>query len=278
MKRKSTVLSAVLIIFWISVVLITLTPLLSLLCSSFRPGVELMRTGLNFSIDKETFTLDGYKLLFSGNTSYFTWYKNSLILTAIEMVLTLFLSSCVAYGFSMYKFKGANILFICVLITMMVPMEIIILPLYQEIAAMGMLDTIWGIILPKAVVPMLVFFFRQYLSGIPKDFLDAGRVDGCTEYGIFFRIFVPLMAPSFAAMGIFQGMQSWNNFLWPLIVMRSSENQTLPVGLASLLSPYGNNYDLLISGSCFAIIPILILFFCFQSYFIDGMTAGAVKG
>ncbi len=178
----------------------------------------------------------------------------------------------------MYEFRFKNFLFMCVLLVMMVPAEIILLPLYKLTIGMGLSDSIWGIILPYMVVPMLIFFFRQYLSGIPKDFLDAARVDGCTEYGIFLRIMVPLMKPSFAAMGIYQGMQSWNNFLWPMIVVRSAEKVTLPVGLQSLMSPYGNNYDILIAGACFAIIPILILFVCFQSYFIEGMTAGGVKG
>lgn len=100
----------------------------------------------------------------------------------------------------------------------------------------GSVNNMWGIILPYLVVPMLVFFFRQYLMGIPKDFLDAARVDGCTEYGIFFKIMIPLMKPSFAAMGIYQGMQSWNNFLWPMIVTNSIDKITLPVGLQSLLS------------------------------------------
>jgi len=125
---------------------------------------------------------------------------------------------------------------------------------------------------------MLVFFFRQYLSGIPRDFLDAARVDGCSEYGIYWRIMLPLMKPAFAAMGIYEGMASWNNFLWPMIVTNKITTITLPVGLQSLLTPYGNNYDVLIAGSCFALIPILILFVCFQKYFIEGLTAGAVKG
>ena len=98
---------------------------------------------------------------------------------------------------------------------------------------MDLINNMWGIILPYLVVPMLVFFFRQYLMGIPKDFLDAARVDGCTEYGIFFKIMIPLMKPSFAAMGIYQGMQSWNNFLWPMIVTNSIDKITLPVGLQS---------------------------------------------
>ena len=277
-KKKSAVQSVLLFVFYVIVVIITLLPLALLAVSSLRPGSELMRNGLNFNLDWAAANLNNYKLLFSGQNSYFVWYKNSLVITVVQLVLALFLSACVGYAFAMYEFRCKNLLFMCVLLVMMVPTEIILLPLYKLTIGMGLSDSIWGIILPYMVVPMLIFFFRQYLSGIPKDFLDAARVDGCTEYGIFFRIMIPLMKPSFAAMGIYQGMQSWNNFLWPMIVVRSAENVTLPVGLQSLMSPYGNNYDILIAGACFAIIPILILFVCFQSYFIEGMTAGGVKG
>lgn len=278
MKKKSAVQSVLLFVFYVIVVIITLLPLALLAVSSLRPGSELMRNGLNFNLDWAAANLNNYKLLFSGQNSYSVWYKNSLVITVVQLVLALFLSACVGYAFAMYEFRCKNLLFMCVLLVMMVPTEIILLPLYKLTIGMGLSDSIWGIILPYMVVPMLIFFFRQYLSGIPKDFLDAARVDGCTEYGIFFRIMIPLMKPSFAAMGIYQGMQSWNNFLWPMIVVRSAENVTLPVGLQSLMSPYGNNYDILIAGACFAIIPILILFVCFQSYFIEGMTAGGVKG
>lgn len=278
MRKTNHIATVLLILFFILVVAITLMPLVLLLCSSFRPGSDLMRYGLNFDIDWANANLDNYKLLFSGENAYFSWYKNSLLVTVIQVVLALTLSSCVGYAFAMYDFKFKNLIFTCVLLVMMVPTEVIILPLYQLIIGMGLVDNIFGIIIPYLVIPMLIFFFRQYLSGIPRDFLDAGRVDGCSEYGIFARIMVPLMKPSFAAMGIYQGMQSWNNFLWPMIVMRSNSKLTLPVGLQSLMSPYGNNYDILIAGACFAIIPILILFACFQSYFVDGMTAGGVKG
>ena len=277
-KKKSHISTVLLVLFFVIVALITLLPLILLLVSSFRAGSDLMRYGLNFDIDWATANLENYKLLFSGQNNYFNWYKNSLVITVVQLILALFLSACVGYGFAMYNFKFKNLLFGCVLLVMMIPTEIIILPLYRLIIKMGVMDTMWGIILPYMVVPMLIFFFRQYLSGIPRDFLDAARVDGCSEYGIFARIMLPLMKPSFAAMGIYQGMQSWNNFLWPMIVMRTQNKITLPVGLQSLMSPYGNNYDILIAGSCFAIIPILILFVCFQSYFIEGMTAGGVKG
>ena len=278
MKSKKNVYSALLFCFFLVVAGITLLPLALLAVASFRPGTELMRNGLNFNIDFATVSLNNYVQLFNGSNPYFYWYRNSLVITIVQVSLTLFLSACVGYGFAMYDFKGNNLLFICVLVVMMIPTEILLLPLYRMTIAMNTIDTMWGIILPYIVAPMLVFFFRQYLSGIPRDFLDAARVDGCTEYGIFFRIMIPLMRPSFAAMGIYQGMQSWNSFLWPMIVMRTANKITLPVGLASLMTPYGNNYDILLAGSCFAIIPILILFVCFQSYFIDGMTAGGVKG
>lgn len=277
-KKRSYISTVLLIFFFVVVALIMLLPLILLLVSSFRAGSDLMRYGLNFNIDWTNAHIENYKLLFSGQNNYFVWYKNSLVITVAQLVLALFLSACVGYGFAMYDFRFKNLLFGCVLLVMMIPTEIIILPLYRLIINMNVMDSMWGIILPYMVVPMLIFFFRQYLSGIPKDFLDAARVDGCSEYGIFLRIMMPLMKPSFAAMGIYQGMQSWNNFLWPMIVMRSQNKITLPVGLQSLMSPYGNNYDILIAGSCFAIIPILILFACFQSYFIEGMTAGGVKG
>ncbi len=278
MKSKKNGYSALLFCFFLVVAGITLLPLALLAVASFRPGTELMRNGLNFNIDFATVSLNNYVQLFNGSNPYFYWYRNSLVITIVQVSLTLFLSACVGYGFAMYDFKGKNLLFICVLVVMMIPTEILLLPLYRMTIAMNTIDTMWGIILPYIVAPMLVFFFLQYLSGIPRDFLDAARVDGCTEYGIFFRIMIPLMRPSFAAMGIYQGMQSWNSFLWPMIVMRTANKITLPVGLASLMTPYGNNYDILLAGSCFAIIPILILFVCFQSYFIDGMTAGGVKG
>ncbi len=278
MKRKNSVISVLLMVFFIAVAVITLLPLALLAVSSLRPGSDLMRYGLNFSIDWANANLHEYEMLFSGQNNYFIWYRNSLVITVVQVTLALLLSACVGYGFAMYDFKFKNAIFVCVLLVMMVPTEVILLPLYRLISGMKLTNSMWGVILPYTVVPMLIFFFRQYLSGISKEFVEAARVDGCTEYGIFARIIMPLMKPSFAAMGIYQGMSSWNNFLWPMIVINDINKITLPVGLQSLLSPYGNNYDILIAGSCFAIIPILILFICFQRYFIEGMTAGGVKG
>lgn len=201
-----------------------------------------------------------------------------MVLTLLTVVLTLIICYFVAYGLSMYDYRLKNILFFLVIATMMVPFEILMLPLYQEMIDLKLIDTAAGVILPGLCSASTIFFFRQYMISLPKELLDAGRIDGATEFGICVKIMLPLTKPAFAAMGILCAMGSWNNMLWPMMVFRDSKRFTLPIGLNTLLTPYGNNYDLLIAGSMFAILPVLVVFLCFQSYFIEGMTAGAVKG
>ena len=276
-KKKFTLSSLLMLLLFIVLAALTLLPFVSIFLASLRPGKEIMRQGLGLNLDTSVMTTANYKFLFTGKSDYFTWFFNSLKITLIQTVLTLIVSAFVAYGFAMYDFRGKNLLFTCVLLVMMIPIEIIMLPLYKLIIKIKLIDTIWGIILPAVAAPLPIFFFRQYLVGLPKDYLDAGRVDGCSEYGIFFRIIMPLMKPSFAAMGIFVGMNSWNSFILPVLLL-SQANRTLPVFLETLLSPYKNNYDLLIVGAVFSVIPIVILFAVFQRYFIAGMTAGGIKG
>ena len=160
----------------------------------------------------------------------------------------------------------------------MVPFEILMLPLYQEMMDLHLMNTSAGVILPGLCSASTIFFFRQYMIGLPKALLDAARIDGATEYGICIKIMLPITKPAFASMAILSTMGSWNNMLWPMMVFRDAKKFTLPIGLNTLITPYGNDYDLLIAGSMFGIIPIFIVFLCFQSYFIEGMTVGAVKG
>lgn len=256
----------------------TLGPLIAALISSFRPGQLLMCYGLNFSADFTNMSFNNYIELFTGGSAYFTWFTNSLMLTAITVVLTLFICYFVAYGLSMYDFKGRNLLFFLVIATMMVPFEILMLPLYKEIIGMNLIDNAMGVILPGVCGASTIFFFRQYMIGLPRDLLDAARIDGCTEYGISVKIMMPITKPAFASMAILCTMGSWNNVLWPMLVFRSADKFTLPIGLNTLLTPYGNNYDMLIAGSIFSIIPLFIIFLIFQKFLIQGMTAGAVKG
>ncbi|UOQ87313.1 carbohydrate ABC transporter permease [Gracilibacillus salinarum] len=260
------------------VCLIALFPVIMLLISSFRPSTELMRTGISLNFDWSMLNLDNYTYIFTQSAEYWTWYTNSLVISAITIVLSLFFSSMVGYALAVYDFKGKHLFFTFVVFILMVPFEILMLPLFQMMISFQLVNSYLGVIIPMIVAPIAVFFFRQYALGLPVQLMDAARIDGATEYGIFFKIMLPLMAPSLGAMAILQGLGSWNNFLWPLIVLRSNDMFTLPIGLATLLTPYGNNYDVLIAGSVMTIVPIIILFIFFQRYFVAGLTTGGVKG
>lgn len=278
---KTTVLTILSTGLFVLVCAIIVFPVFAGLLASFRPGQLMFRNGLHIDLDISTMTLDNYKYIFSLNTDslkYLNAFKNSLFLTFVTVVGTLVCCYFVAYGISMYEFKLQGLLFFLVIATMMVPFEILMLPLYQEIIKLKLTDTTWGVILPGLCGASTIFFFRQYMIGLPKELMEAGRIDGATEYGICLKIMLPITKPAFASMGILSAMGSWNNLLWPMLVYRSPEKFTLPVFLNGLLTPYGNNYDVLIAGSMFSILPVLTVFLCFQSYFVDGMVAGAVKG
>lgn len=279
-KNKSSKLfvKICMIVLFLLIAVMILLPFWAIFVGTFQEGSMLIRYGLNLKLDFSTANFDNWVMLFTDSGDYFTWFFNSVILTVAQVVLTLLISAFVAYGFAAYEFRFKNFFFICVLLIMSVPFEMIMLPLYVQINDMGLSDSYAAVLLPFIANAMTIFFFRQYLSGMPKEIIEAGRIDGATEYGIFFKLIMPIMKPSFAAMAILNGMNSWNNFLWPLLVLRSSDKYTLPIGLNTLITPYGNDYDLLIVGSFFSVLPILILFLFFQKYFIEGMTAGAVKG
>lgn len=260
---------------------ILLFPMLAGFLASLRPGRVLLQKGLALDLDFSTMSFANYEYLFSGGIEslrYFTWYKNSFILTLESVTCVLLTCYFVAYGLSMYDFKLQTLLFFLVISIMCVPFEILMLPLYREVGQLGLADQNIGVILPRLCSASTIFFFRQYMRSLPRELLDSGRIDGCTEYGISVRIMMPLTKPAFASMAIMSAMNTWNDMLWPMLIFRSADKFTLQIGLNTLLTPYGNNYDVLIAGAMFGVLPILIVFLLFQRYLIDGLTAGAVKG
>lgn len=275
--RRKWATAGLVVLFAILAILIVL-PVWVLFVASFKPGSDLLQYGLNLDIKFSRMNLDNYVLLFTGRHEYWKWFFNSICLTVITVACTLLVSSFVGYGFAVYEFKGKKVLFIIVLLILSIPLEVVMLPLYKQLSNWKMMDSYGAIILPFVAHASTIFFFRQYLVSIPQSLLEAGRIDGATEYGIFYRLIVPLMKPAFSAMAILNGMNAWNNYLWPLLVIRSSDKYTLTLGLNTLINPYGDNYSLLIVGSVFSVIPIFLLFVAFQKYFIEGMMAGAVKG
>ncbi|WP_270159601.1 carbohydrate ABC transporter permease [Clostridium estertheticum] len=267
------------VILFIIIAIFALLPFYAMVLASFKPATELFRYGLNLKLDFSIMNINNYIPLFTdGSILFLTWFKNSVLITLVSTVFSLLLSSMVGYGIAVYDFKFKNTIFVLILFMMMIPVEILILPLYKLTVTLHIINTYSGIIIPFLVSASSIFFFRQFASGIPKDFMDAARIDGCTEYGIFFKIMIPLMKPAFGAMTILSALSSWNGFIWPLIQMRTDDMFTLPVGLMSLMTPYGNNYSAVLSGSVLSVLPIIIIFLLFQDSFIEGLTAGGVKG
>lgn len=259
--------------------IIVLFPIYYMIIASFKDTSVLFKDGFAMLFRFDDLKLDNYvHTLTSGDYKYLHWYWNSLVIMIVSTVISIFLSSVSGYALGAYDFKGKNLIFSLVLIVMMFPLEIMLLPLYKMTIQMGIINTKLGSILPFLVVPTAMFFFKQYVSGINREFMDAGRVDGCSEWGIFVKIISPQMAPAFGAMTILLALRNWNAVLWPLIVFNSEKTFTLPVGLSSLLSTYGDNYEMLIPGAVLALIPLVLIFLFNQKQFITGLSSGGIKG
>jgi len=279
MQGKNKVHQVLSFIVLITMGLVIMIPFMFMIVASFKESSEIFAYGLNLNLDFNTITLTNYRALFNNRSGiYWRWFFNSVLITSLTTAFVLLFSSMVGYGLARYQFNGRNLIFILVLAMLMVPRDILLLPLYRLMVQLRLMDTYIGVVLPGMVPPATVFFFRQFCTGLERDYAEAARIDGCGEARIFWQIYVPLMKPAFGAMTILTAMNAWNDFLWPLIVLRSTENFTLPAGLMSAMTPYGNNYDLLFAGSVMSIVPIVILFLYNQKSFIDGLTIGGVKG
>jgi len=281
MKRRIKLDPATIVIgiFFVIAAIFLMMPFYFMFLSSLKPGTEILRLGLSFRIEPDVMSFSNYNALNTYRDGiYWSWYKSSLIVMLLQTVVGLFFASIVGYALAMYNFRGKKVFDIIVLILLMMPFEILLLPMYRALSSMRMTNSYFGVIMPYLVPSFMVFFFRQYCSGLPKELIEAGRIDGCTDYGIFFRIMVPIMIPAFGAMSILSAMNSWNNLLWPLIVLNQDTKFTLPIGLGTTITPYGNAYDVLMPGAVMAVVPIIIVYLFCQKSFMAGMTAGSVKG
>ena len=276
---RRMVLTALATLLMVLLAFFAMLPFAFMFLSSLKPGQEMLRNGLSLTFEPGVSSFTNYAALNTYRDGiYWLWYKSSAIIMFLQTVIGLFFGSFVGYGLAMYDFKGKNLVFTIVLVVMMIPFEILLLPLYRMLIRAKLTDTYFGVVLPYLVPPFMVFFFRQYVLGLPRELLEAGRIDGCTDYGVFFRIMVPIMIPAFGAMTILSCMNSWNNLLWPLIVLSTNEKFTIPIGMGTTITPYGNAFDVLMPGAVMAVVPIVILYLFAQKTFIAGLTAGSVKG
>lgn len=205
------------------------------------------------------------------------YLSNSVIVTVGATVLTLVINSMAAYGLAKYNFRGRTVLFLVTLGTIMVPLQIILIPVYQVAAQLGMVNSLWGLIIPPAATPTGVFLLRQYMLTIPDELIEAARIDGAGEFRIFVQIVLPLCRSAIAVVTIFSVIWRWNDFLWPLIIAQSQDKYTLPVALAQFNSQEVVPFNYILAMSVVSMIPVVLVFLVMQRQIMRGIASTGLK-
>ena len=204
---------------------------------------------------------------------------NTFFISFTATILKLFLCSLAGYGFAKFRFPGRNILFSVLIASMIVPFAVTLIPLYAMMLKFHWVDTFLPLIVPGAASAFGIFFMRQYIRSIPDELLDAARIDGCSEFSIYGRVILPVIMPGLTSLGLIFFMLTWNDFLWPLVILKTPENQTLPVMIATLSGLSETNmYPFQMAVAVISITPLIIIFLIFQRRFTEGISFGAVKG
>lgn len=271
MRRKSNLFIFILILIF---AVIALFPFLWLLGTSFKGAEELF--GYPPKLIPEHFVTENYSGVWNA-VPFELYFINSLIVVVVTVILNVLISSLAGYALARLKFKGKELLFLLVLATIMIPKELIIIPLYTTVLKLGLADTLTGVILPFAVEGFAIFMMRQAFLAIPADLEEAARIDGCSFFRIWWNIMLPITKPTIAVLTIFTFIGTWGDFLWPLVVLKSQGNFTLQVGLSYMMGTFVNNYRYVAAGSVLAIIPVILVFLFAQKYFEKGITAGIGK-
>lgn len=255
-------------------VVIFFFPLLWIVLSSLKMHGELFTYPL--TILPSNPTLQNYANAFSKGR-FLLYFKNSSFVAIISTVITVLINTMAGYAFSKFIFRGRDLVFGIMIATLMIPLQVILVPIFILEKNLGLINNLWGIIIPPAATPTGIFLARQYMMTIPNSLIEAARIDGGSEWFIFQRIILPLAKPIIATIAIFSFMWRWNDFLWPFIVIMQQKKYTLQLALANFVGQYDVDWSILLSMTVISIIPLVLVFLMFQKYFIRGMTSGGVK-
>ncbi|MGY4720752.1 carbohydrate ABC transporter permease [Naumannella cuiyingiana] len=258
----------------IATALLILGPLVWTFVSSFKTPTELAQRPpvilpAQWSLENYTGALERFP--------FATYLRNSVIVTVAATALTVVINTMCAYGLAKYNFRGRNFVFLLVLATIMIPLQVILIPVYQMAYQLGLVNTLWGLIIPPAATPTGVFLIRQYMLGIPDDLIEAARVDGASEFGIFARVVLPLCGPPIAVVTIFSIMWRWNDFLWPLVISQQQDNYTLPVALAQFNAELIVPFNYILAMSVVSMVPVIIIFLFLQRQIVTGIASSGLK-
>lgn len=255
--------------------LIALVPFFWMISTSLKSRGALMSIPIEW-IPAEP-TLDAYTTVFE-RFPFFQTILNSLFISVSYTVITLFSASLAAYAFTKIRFKGSGFLLGVYLATMMIPTQVTMIPLFVVMNQMGLINHYASVILPSVFKPFAVFMLVQQMRTIPADYMDAARIDGASVFGIYRNVILPLCVPTLATLAITTFMESWNDYLWPLLMLTDRSKMTLPIALSTLNGQYGTEYNVLMAGSLISMIPIILIYIFAQKYFKNGLMAGGIKG
>lgn len=256
-------------------VIIMLGPYLYIFSSSFKETYTLI--SIPPQIIPEQFVWDNYTYILS-ELPFSLWFFNTILVAVLVTVGTVLIDALAAYAFAKKEFWGRDVLFGLMLATIMIPGALLLIPAFLITNWLGLLNSYGGLIIPALANVLGVFLLRQFMQTIPEELEHAARIDGCTDFGVFWRIILPLSAPALATLSIVVFTSQWNNLVWPLVVLNDKDLYTLPLGLALLRSEFQVNYGITSAAAFLSVVPLLIVFLFLQRYFLEGLTVGAVKG
>ncbi len=281
MKRTRWVVTARTCVYAVLVsgAALALTPIVWLVAASVKGPDDLF----HYTFFAPRLTLDNFRDLFEiGKTQqtvhFFRCGINSAFVACTTVLVQLFFSSLAGFALAKYEFRGRKAVMILMLATMLIPGQVVMAPLYELIYRLRLVDSYAGLVVPGAVSVFGIFLFRQSILQVPDELLHAARIDGCSEFRIYWDVVMPVSRPMIGAFCLISFMGAWNSFLWPQIILHNSERFTLPIALNQLVGLYQQQYGTLMAGTLISVLPVIVIFMLLQREFVAGLTAGAVKG
>ena len=274
-ERKNPIKRALLYIVLILVVIVMLVPLVWMLSASLKTADTVFGTTIKWIPENPQW--ENYKMIWT-KIPFALFTFNSTKLTVIITLIQLFTSSFAAYGFAKCKFKGRDLLFLCYVATIAIPWQVYMLPQYIMMQKMHLVNTHLSIILLQSFTAFGVFLLRTFYLGIPDELLEAARIDGLSEYGIYARIILPLSKPSMATLTIFSFVTVWNDFMGPMIYFDSTKLKTIQLGIRLFVGQYSAHYEYIMAASVVALVPVFIVYLAFQKFFVQGIATSGLKG
>ncbi|MCR5099349.1 MAG: carbohydrate ABC transporter permease [Lachnospiraceae bacterium] len=276
-KRKKTVSWIIVMILAILWLMVTFIPFLFMVLTGFKQKLETIMYGA-FHLPEKLF-LDNYIGVLT-DINFWIYFKNSVVVLVLSLIILLFISACAAYPLSRFRFKLRQPIYLLIVAAMSVPIHVTMIPVFQMTIKMGLYDTIWALI-PTAVAfstPISVFILTGFMEGIPRELEEAADIDGCGRYMRFFKVILPLCTPGLSTLAIYNGVNIWNEFIFAFTLTQSNENRTLPLALWNYQGQYASNTAMIMACLTLSVLPMIILFIFMQDKLVKGMMAGAVKG